>query len=362
MNIIRKIFTPGKIDSRINVSILSPKSTILNSILIMLYSGIILEIYDNIEFSPENSYILVGSILTLIFISSVCIAALTSYLHYANYTKPLLYLANAAKEVSSGNYTIQLPPHRNDGKIDEIDALYQDFNTMVEELNSTEILKSSFISNISHELKTPIAVISNYSTLLSKENLSEEEKKEYISKIKLTSSDLTNLITNILQISKLDNHQITVNNECFDLSEEIVQCILGFELRLDEKDIDLQLDIPDSLSIESDPGLLKIAINNILSNAIKFSEDKGQITITVNDDSDNVSIAVKDNGCGMTEYNIKHIFDKFYQADTSHATKGNGLGLAMVKQIINLLNGTINVNSKLNEGSEFIITLPKKTS
>lgn len=361
MRLIHKLFDIQQ-DTRVEVTILSPKATIINTIVIIIYSGVLLDIYDNISFTPENSFILVGSILTLIIVAAICIAALSSYVHYIKYTKPLLNLASAAREVAAGNYRVQLPPHRRDGRIDEIDALYQDFNTMVRELDSTEMLKSSFISNISHELKTPIAIISNYSTLITKDNVTEKEKAEYLEKIKNTVSDLSDLISNILQISKLDNNQVKLNFERFDYCEELVQCILARETILDEKNIDLQLELPDNLYIESDLGLLKIAINNILSNAIKFTPDNGEIMIRLLEDDKFVSLSIADNGCGMDENTIRHIFDKFFQGDTSHKTKGNGLGLAMVKQIVNLLNGSIEVTSKVDEGSTFKIILPKAKS
>ncbi len=360
MSRIRNLITPGGVDPRVQTSILTPRSTILTAFAIMTYSGLILSIYDNIGFTPENSLFLVGSILTLIAISSVCLAALSSYIQYTHFTKPLLYLANAAREVSNGNYTVQLPPRYSKEHMDEIDVLYMDFNNMVKDLNSTEIMKSSFISNISHELKTPIAVISNYSALLENGNLTKEEQLEYISKIHSTSADLTTLITNILQISKLDNNQIQVKPETFNLSEELIQCILGFEVPLDAKNIDLEIDVPDNIEIESDSGLLKIAVNNIISNAIKFTPDDKKVSISLAETQSQISITISDEGCGMTEENIRHIFDKFYQADTSHATKGNGLGLAMVHKIINLLQGNITVTSELEKGSVFTITLPKK--
>nr|MCR5747470.1 HAMP domain-containing histidine kinase [Lachnospiraceae bacterium] len=343
----------------VNVSIVSFKTTIINTLLVMLYSGVLLVIFYRIEFVHRNGAMLAGAILALIMVASVCIAVETAYVHYTQHTKPLLNLARAAREVSEGNYDTQLPPHRLDGKVDEIDALYQDFNTMVNDLKSTEILQSSFISNISHELKTPIAVISNYSSLLSEEGISEQERKEYAEKIRTTAVDLSTLIANILQITKLDNDQISAKLETFDISEELVQCILGYELILDEKDIDLRLNIPENVNVNSDKGLLKIVFNNIISNALKFTPEKGIIEIDLKQDQEMTIVSFKDNGCGMDDNTVRHIFDKFYQGDTSHATKGNGLGLAMVKQIIALLKGNITVESKPGEGSLFTVFLPK---
>ncbi len=357
MNTLRKIFTPGELDPRINSTILTPKNTIINSILVLIYSGLLLSIYDNIAFIPENSTELVASILGLITVASVCMASLSSYNHYIKYTRPILYLAHAAKAVSMGDYSIQLPIEKKDGKTNEIDALYEDFNDMVNELNSTEILRNSFISNISHELKTPIAVISNYSTLLAEDNLSEEERKEYVNRIRTTSAELSTLISNILQISKLENDQLKPSIEKFNLSECLIQCILGFEAMLDEKDINLSLDIPDNIFVTSDSGLLKIAFNNIISNALKFTPKKGTITITLSLQNNIVKISFSDTGCGIDEKSLKHIFDKFYQADTSHRALGNGLGLAMVRKIVLLLKGDIYVTSTPGVGSTFTISL-----
>ncbi|MCR5627828.1 MAG: HAMP domain-containing histidine kinase, partial [Lachnospiraceae bacterium] len=234
MNLFQKHFTPGEPDPRVNVSIITPKAAIISSIVLIIYSGFLLKIHDSFGSSSEHGAELAAAILALMVVACISIAAISNYVHFITYTRPLLLIAKGAKEVSEGNYSIHLPLHRKDGKTDEIDALIQDFNTMVDDLNSTEILKSSFISNISHELKTPIAVISNYATLLSEDGLSDSERKEYSEKIRSASKDLSELIANILQITKLDNDQIKANYSSFDLSEELIQCILGFELILDE--------------------------------------------------------------------------------------------------------------------------------
>lgn len=360
MKKMQEYFTPGETDSRVSGSVISPTTTIITAIVIILYSGILLSIYDNISFDPENSFYLAASILTLVIVVSVSIATFISYIHYTRFTKPMLYLAQAAREVAKGNYTIQLPT-RTSKKTNEIDALFCDFNSMVRDLDSTEVLKSSFISNISHELKTPISVIHNYTTLISEDNITEDEKKEYIQKIQTTSEELSTLISNILQISKLDNHQLETVITNFNISETLIRCILGFELNLDQKNINLDLDIPDELNIRSDKGLMKIVINNVLSNAIKFVPMNGNIQISLSQVGNKTVLTVSDDGCGMDEDTKKHIFDKFYQGDSSHKTKGNGLGLSMVKQIITLLNGSIDVKSSPNMGSTFIISLPNQS-
>lgn len=359
MKSYKRLFSNKSLDPRVNNSLISPKSTIITAGVIIVYSGVLLSIFKNISFNNDNSWFLTGAILGLIVVTSLCIACLTNYVHYVFLTQPVLTLADAARKVAGGDYSVKLYPHRNDGKINEMDALYEDFNNMVDVLNSTEMLKSSFISNISHELKTPIAVINNYSSIIATNNLSREEEIEYIEKIRSASSDLSTLITNILQISKLDNNQIETHPTSFDLCEEIIQSVLAFEMQLDEKEIELELNIPETYNIISDSGLLKIVINNLLSNAIKFSPSGKKISIGLTDASETVTVSVSDQGCGIPEESCKYIFDKFYQADASHTTKGNGLGLAMAKQIIHLLNGSIKVNSVVGEGSEFTITLPK---
>lgn len=229
---------------------------------------------------------------------------------------------------------------------------------MAEELSSIEMLKSDFISSVSHELKTPLAQISNYASVLQSDGLSDKERKRYIEQIGESSRKLSVLVTNILQLNHLDNQKIQPKKERINISEQISECILGYDILLEEKDIQLDFDVSENLWVNADRELMDMVWNNLISNAIKFVDDQGEIRIYSQADETNIVVTISDNGCGMKEHEIAHIFDKFYQADTSRKTKGNGIGLSLVKRIIDLLKFTIEVESKPGVGSTFRISIP----
>lgn len=271
--------------------------------------------------------------------------------------KPVQKLSAAAKRVAEGDFSVSISPMRRDGKKDEFELLFDDFNVMVAELASTEILKNDFISNVSHELKTPLSIIQNFSTILQSDGLSEAERKEYAGKISEATERLAVLVTNILQLSRLENQKIVVNKNSYNLSEQLCRCIIGFEQVWETKNIEINTDFDQNAEIYSDENLLDIVWNNLLSNALKFTPENGVVDITARAEGGYAVVSIKDSGCGMTEHDVRHIFEKFYQADTSHATKGNGLGLALVNEIIKLVNGEINVCSSPNNGSLFTVKI-----
>ncbi len=273
------------------------------------------------------------------------------------YEKPMKMLSEATKKVAAGDFSVCLEPLHSNNKMDYIDVMFEDFNTMVKELDSIETLKSDFISNISHEIKTPLAVIQNYASMLQKENLSAEKQHEYINTIISASQNLTVLVTNILKLSKLENLQIIPQPGSYDLCRQLCDCALEFEDRWEEKNIDFAADIEDSLIINADETMLEIVWNNLLSNAIKFTEPGGKINFTEHHNEKQVIVTVSDTGCGMDRNTIKHIFDKFYQGNTLHSKEGNGLGLALCKKVIELSNGQITVQSELGKGSTFNVIL-----
>lgn len=271
--------------------------------------------------------------------------------------KPLDKVRLAAKQVAAGDFSVRIPQHRTDGKKDEFQILYDDFNMMATELASTEIMKTDFISNVSHELKTPISVIQNFSAMLQSEGITDGERKQYALKIHEATKRLSILVTDILQLSRLENQKIVVNKSNYNLSEQLCRCMLDFEQVWEDKNIELNSDLDDGLELNSDENLLDIVWNNLISNALKFTPENGTVEITAKKSDGYAVVSVKDNGCGMSARDIKHIFDKFYQADTSHATKGNGLGLALVKEIITLIQGEITVESSQGVGSVFTVKL-----
>ncbi|ULT54860.1 HAMP domain-containing histidine kinase [Neobacillus drentensis] len=293
------------------------------------------------------------AIVTLIF----CLV--TARQRYHAYDKPMRKLSEAAKKVAEGVYSVQLSPLRKDGKKDYVDVMFEDFNKMVEELGSTEMMKSDFIASVSHEIKTPLSVIQSYAMALQKENLIYETRKEYTDTIISASQKLTGLVTNILRLNKLENQEILASVQSYDLCRQLSECALTFEELWEEKNITFEADIEDRAIISADESMLEIVWNNLFSNAIKFTEPGGTVKLTQTSDSDMVTVIVEDSGCGMNEETVKHIFDKFYQGDTSHSQEGNGLGLALSKKVIELIGGSVIVKSTPGIGTIFIVKFLK---
>lgn len=277
------------------------------------------------------------------------------------YEEPMQKLSIATHQVANGDFSIYVEPRNTSDKYDYIDVMFMDFNKMVEELGSIETLKNDFVSSVSHELKTPLAIIKNYSTNLKNGNLSATTQKEYIETIITATDRLSNLITNILRLNKLENQVINTIPKPYNISNQIVECILQFETFWEEKEIELIIDVEEDATITSDKNLLEIVWNNLISNAIKFTEHGGVVIVTQKSDANSVTVTVADSGCGMSTKIVRHIFDKFYQADTSRAQQGNGLGLALVKRIIDKIDGAITVESELGKGSTFTVRLDKNS-
>ena len=230
-------------------------------------------------------------------------------------------------------------------------------NKMAEELSGTETLRTDFIANVSHELKTPLAIMGNYATMLQRPGIAEEEKNEYAKAISEASRKLAQLITNILKLNKLENQQIFPQPQEFNLGEQLCECLLVFEDAWEAKNLEIETDIQDDVRIKSDPELLSLVWNNLISNAVKFTPEGGTINVSLKTEGSQVTVSVSDTGCGINPETGKHIFEKFYQGDTSHATQGNGLGLALVKRVVDILQGEISVQSTPGQGSTFTVRI-----
>lgn len=276
------------------------------------------------------------------------------------YEEPLHRLADATQQVAGGDFSVYVPTIHTADRLDYLDVMILDFNKMVEELGSVETLKTDFISNVSHEMKTPIAVIKNYAELLQMKNASDGEKAEYARNIEEAAGHLSALISNILKLNKLENQRIDPEIESYDLCGQLEECILQYEELWDEKELELEVDMEEKAVIQADPSLMELVWNNLLSNAIKFTEQGGKVTVRQATEAEYVEVSVSDTGCGMSKESIRHIFDKFYQGDTSHSKEGNGLGLALVKRILVLMNGDIQVVSQEGKGSTFTVKLPRR--
>ena len=274
------------------------------------------------------------------------------------YEEPMHRLAEATEQVAGGDFSVYIPPLHTSDKLDYMDIMLADFNKMVEELGSIETLKTDFFSNVSHEIKTPLAIIQNNAALLRMESLTEAQR-EYADTIYQSSRRLADLISNILKLTKLEKQIITPEIEAYDVCAQLAECALGFEEASEQKNLDFDASMEDRAEIAADPALMELVWNNLFSNAVKFTEPGGSITLTETSDGENVYVSVRDTGCGMSEETKKHIFEKFYQGDTAHAMAGNGLGLALALRVLQMNDFRIKVESAPGEGSTFTVVMPK---
>lgn len=268
--------------------------------------------------------------------------------------RPVKIITEATEKIMQGDFSIRVAPMHGAG-MEGFNQIGMAINAMAQELSGTETLRTDFIANVSHELKTPLAVMGNYATMLQRPGITEEEKNEYSKAISEAARRLAQLITNILKLNKLENQQIFPQPKEFDLGEQLCECLLVFEDAWEAKNLEIETDIEDDVRIKSDPELLSLVWNNLISNAVKFTPGGGKIDVSLKTVNNAVIVSVSDTGCGMTPEVGQHIFEKFYQGDTSHATQGNGLGLALVKRVVDILNGEIGVESISGQGSTFTV-------
>ena len=277
----------------------------------------------------------------------------------AKFDKPMRRLSRAMRKVAQGDFTVSVKPVHKQKKFDYMDLMFEDFNRMVQELSSIETMKDDFIANVSHEIKTPLAVIRSYASALQREDLTEEQRREYAGTIAAASNSLSTLISNILKLNKLENQESVPNAAPYDLTRQLCDCALSHEEQWEKKNIDFDAQLEERVMILADESMLEIVFNNLISNAVKFTEPGGRIVLRQEKDGDDVVVTIADTGCGMSEETVRHIFDKFYQGDTSHSKEGNGLGLSLAKRVLEISGGTISVRSAPGEGSEFIVRLKR---
>lgn len=271
--------------------------------------------------------------------------------------RPVKRIREATQRMTEGDLSARIDTSKFTVASEDFSRIAEDFNLMAEELSNTNTLRTDFVSNVSHELKTPLAVIRNYAKMLQSDGLTDAQRTEYAQGIDKATQRMTALITNILKMNKLENQQISPKVQEYDLTEQVAECLLAFDEALEEKQIDLQCDMDDRILVNADPELLTLVWNNLLSNAVKFTPKGGAIHVTVRPENEWAVVSVADTGCGMDKETGKRIFDKFYQGDTSHATEGNGLGLALVKRVVDLTEGQISVQSEVGKGSTFTVKI-----
>ncbi len=271
--------------------------------------------------------------------------------------KPLKKILDSTDRITAGDFTVRITDGKEEHVKTEFDLIAFRLDKMAEELEGMEILQEDFMSNLSHEMKTPLATIQNYAMLLQGEE-DPDKIKEYSKIIAMTTRKFSTLITNILKLNKLENQKIFPEKTRYDLAEQIRIALVDTEALWSQKDINIISDLPDNLYIYADAELFDIVWNNLISNAIKFTNYGGTIEVSIKEKENGTLVSIKDNGIGMSEEEMKRIYDKFYQADRSHKSKGNGLGLALVKKIMDITGAKIAVESEKGKGSTFSVLFP----
>ena len=271
--------------------------------------------------------------------------------------RPVKHITDAAEKIIQGDFSVRVKPQSRFGADETFNRVIECFNKMAEELGSVETLRTDFIANVSHEMKTPLAVMQNYGTLLQAPDLAEEKRMEYAKGVIDSSRRMADMMTNILKLNRLENQQIYPEVSEFDLGEQLCECLLQYENVWEKAEIEIDTDIAEGVLVKADNELLSLVWNNLFSNAFKFTEAGGTVSVSLSATGHHAIVKVADTGCGMSAEVGAHIFDKFYQGDTSHATRGNGLGLALVKKVIDIMQGEINVESSVGKGTTFTVKI-----
>lgn len=270
--------------------------------------------------------------------------------------RPAKIITEATAKIMSGDFSVRIKPMQSSG-LEGFDQIAEAINKMAEELSSVETLRTDFIANVSHEMKTPLAVMQNYGTLLQTPDLSDDKRIEYAKGVTDGSRRMADMMTNILKLNRLENQQIYPQVTEFDLGEQLCECLLQYENVWEKAEIEIDTDIAENVRVKADAELLSHVWNNLFSNAFKFTPSGGTVTVTLVATEHHAVVKVTDTGCGMTPEVGAHIFEKFYQGDTSHSVQGNGLGLALVKRVVDIMQGEISVESAVGKGSAFTVKI-----
>lgn len=317
----------------------------------------VLEVNLGIVFTSEN----IGTAAKITFLNvallSLIFTVIDSIRRKLTVERPVKQITEAAEKMIEGDFSVRIKPQSRFGADETYNRVIECFNKMAEELSGVETLRTDFIANVSHEMKTPLAIIQNYGMLLQSPNLSDEKRVEYTKGITDATRRMSEMMSNILKLNRLENQQIFPESREFDLSEQLCECLLAFENIWEKEGIEIETDIADGVTVKADAELLSHVWNNLFSNAFKFTPSGGRVSVSLTATPNHAVIRVSDTGCGMTPEVGAHIFEKFYQGDSSHSSRGNGLGLALVKRVIDIIGGEISVESSPGNGSTFTVRI-----
>jgi signal transduction histidine kinase len=353
-----------KRDSRINAGYMSVKQYFLLFFAVAAVNGFHMMIYQEFvirDMMETHIQLVINVLMGYVFVTTALLMLLLASVRHVSWSRPMRCLSEAARKIAQGDFSVRIAPLRKDGKKDFVEVMFEDFNTMAGELESIEMMKNDFIANVSHEIKTPLAVIQNYAAALQggqgpHDTLGPDERREYVKTIIASSQKLSALVSNILKLNKLEHEEIAPTALPFDLSEQLRRCALAFENLWEQKNITFKAGL-DEITVCYDESMLEIVWDNLIANAIKFTAPGGSVSLSLKQSEGFAVVEIRDSGCGMDEETQKHIFDKFYQGDSSHSREGNGLGLALVKKVIDITGAKISVTSKPGEGTNFRVKL-----
>ncbi len=334
---------------------------LLGAILFFVLIALIIQsavmIFDYIDDRTQsNGLIALLMLAVILFLSAFC-TVVDLFRRRLTVDRPVRKILSATEAIAKGDFSVRLQTAHPYGRYDEYDLIMENLNLMAAELSKTEVLKTDFISNVSHELKTPLTVIKSYAGLLADENLNGPTRQRYAASMGEAIDRLNRLISDILRLNKLENQEIKPDLGRFDLTEALAEAALAFEGSMEKKGLLLECDLEENVVVYSSKSYWDIVWNNLLSNAVKFTDVGGRVALKLKKEQGKAVVTVEDTGCGISLETGKRIFEKFYQGDTSHASEGNGLGLALVKKVVDVLGGEIAVVSEEGEGSRFTITL-----
>lgn len=314
-------------------------------------------LYTFVDIKSEGNRLEISLFMLFVIIFLALICTFLDFLRRKKMVdEPVKKILDMTERLTTGDFSARIKAQNSFPKDSGFDVIAERLNLMAEELGKSELLKTDFISNVSHEIKTPLSIIRSYAELLGKE-ADGEKRKKYAEILRAASDRINTLVTNVLKLNKLEHEKILPEKERVNLAESLAETILSFEDRIEQKSLKIEIDFQENVYVLSVAGYLELVWNNLISNAVKFTDEGGMVAVKLFTDGKKAVVRIADTGCGIPAETGKRIFDKFYQGDTSHAQEGNGLGLPLVKRVIDILGGEISVESEFGKGSTFTIIL-----
>lgn len=312
---------------------------------------------SHIELTAENLELAAKVTFANVVLLSLIFYLIDNVRRKVTVERPVNRILEAAEKIMKGDFSVRIQKQSKFVMDDKFNEIIECFNKLAEELSSVETLRTDFIANVSHEMKTPLAVMQNYGTLLQSPELSDAKRMEYAKGVADNARRMAEMMTNILKLNRLENQQIYPQVTEYNLGEQICECLLQYENVWEKAGIEIDTDIAEDIKVIADAELLSLVWNNLFSNAFKFTEAGGKVTVSLAATEHHAIVKVSDTGCGISPEIGTHIFEKFYQGDTSHSVQGNGLGLALVKRVIDIMHGEIGVESTVGKGTIFTVRI-----